>query len=208
MCGVFQSAPTTAAAGLSDQYADAPSAAGRRAAAPAAADTQVAADYAATPVPMAAPAATEIAAPQAVVAAAPQPEADSSVTALGEVAISRFSSKAKAFESSALVRDKAMLAVPAIAPAPAKGTSALRDYLRREAAEFELDEGAKPLSGTVRLRFTVEADGKLSNIRVVRGIRADYDEEALRMVCEGPAWRPGIANGRRAALPMEITVSF
>lgn len=117
-------------------------------------------------------------------------------------------SKAKVVESAALVRDKPLAAPIAIAPAPVAGTPALRSYLHREAARFEPEDGAKPLNGVVRLRFVVEADGRLSNLRVVRGMRADYDEEALRLVCEGPAWRPGIAGGRRTALPMEVTVSF
>jgi TonB family protein len=84
----------------------------------------------------------------------------------------------------------------------------LRNYLYHEAAKFEPAEGERRLNGSVRLRFTVGADGKLSNLQVVRGLRADYDEEALRLICEGPAWRPGIANGRRADLPMEVTVLF
>ena len=144
----------------------------------------------------------------AVAATLAKAAAPADTAALAEVVVNTSSSKAKAFESNALVRDKPMPTVPAIAPAPAKGTPALRSYLHQEAARFELDEGAKPLSGTVRLRFMVGADGKLSSLQVVRSLRADYDEEALRMICEGPAWRPGIANGRRAALPVEITVSF
>ena len=133
--------------------------------------------------------------------------ADSGATGQRKVTSSRFG-KAKAFESAALVRDKPMPAAMAIAPAPVAGTPALHAYLRGEAAKFELEEGAKPLQGTVRLRFIVGADGKLSNLQVVRSLRADYDEEALRLVCEGPAWRPGVAGGRRTALPTEVTVSF
>ncbi|MCI1188337.1 energy transducer TonB [Hymenobacter sp. DH14] len=154
------------------------------------------------------------AAPSAVVAAAPRPAAHprkaatDSVAATAGTAASNSFNKNMAFESNALVRDKPMPAAIAIAPAPMAGTPAFREYLRREAAEFELEDGAKPMNGIVRLRFVVEADGKLSNLRVVRGMRADYDDEALRMICEGPAWRPGIAGGRRAALPMEVTVSF
>ena len=132
------------------------------------------------------------------------------VTTLNEVTVASRMMKAKAApaNSAALVANTPMPATMAIAPAPVAGTPALREYLRRTASKFELEDGAKPLSGVVRLRFIVGADGTLSNLQVVRGMRADYDEEALRMICEGPAWRPGIAGGRRAALPMEITVSF
>jgi TonB family protein len=142
-------------------------------------------------------------------ARATRPAADS-VPSLGEFTVAVRSAKAKAAVASAaaLVANSLMPAAMTIAPAPVTGTPALRDYLRQEAADFELEEGAKPLSGTVRLRFVVEPDGKLSNLQVVRSLRADYDEEALRMVCEGPAWRPGIAGDRRTALPAEVTVSF
>ena len=106
------------------------------------------------------------------------------------------------------VANTPMPAALAINPAPVKGKGALSDYLRRTAIEFEPKPGFSPLNGTVRVRFIVEADGKLSNLKVVRGLRSDYDSEALRMLCDGPAWRPGVAGGRRAPLPMEVAVSF
>ena len=111
-------------------------------------------------------------------------------------------------DNTARVANTPMPTTLAISPAPVGGTPAFREYLRHEAAEFEPEQGASRLSGLVRLQFTVGADGKVSNLKVVRGLRADYDEEALRLVCEGPAWQPGISAGRRAPLPMEMTVSF
>ena len=151
-----------------------------------------------------------VAAPARAKKASPVSATDSSVASPQLAVTSRFSIKAKAAESAALVRvtDKPMPTVPTIAPAPVSGTPALRNYLFREAAKFEPAEGERRLNGSVRLRFIVGADGKLNNLQVVRSLRADYDEEALRLVCEGPAWRPGIANGRRADLPMEVTVTF
>ena len=101
-----------------------------------------------------------------------------------------------------------MPAALAINPSPVGGSVALRDYLRHEAADFEPELNAPRMSGTVRLQFVVGADGKLSNMKVTRGVRPDYDAEALRIVCDGPAWQPGIAGGRRASLPVELTVPF
>ncbi|TPG63024.1 energy transducer TonB [Hymenobacter nivis] len=173
-------------------------------------------------------------APAVMMATAPQAAADSA--RLGEVAMSQARPAAPAArilmgrvagvavvpamptESTAVAQrmalvapansaaQSAMPAAPALAPAPVGGIGPLRDQLRREAAEFVPDEA--PLKGNVRVRFTVGNDGKFSNMKVVRGLRADYDAEALRLVCEGPNWVPGVAGGRRAALPVELDVVF
>ncbi|MBH8558825.1 energy transducer TonB [Hymenobacter negativus] len=127
-----------------------------------------------------------------------------------------FASKAKSASSTQLTENTASVRVantpmpdtPAINPAPVGGTPAFRNYLHREADAFEPGEGQLHLHGTVRLRFMVGADGKISNLKVLRSLRKDYDDEALRMVCEGPGWQPGIAGGRRTDLPMELTVTF
>ena len=100
-----------------------------------------------------------------------------------------------------------MPAVPGLAPAPVGGLAALRETLRRQAAGF-VPEAAPPLHGPVRVRFVVGDDGKISDLKVVRGLRPDYDAEALRLLGEGPGWVPGTAAGRRAALPVELDVVF
>ena len=106
------------------------------------------------------------------------------------------------------VANTRMPAALAINAAPVGGGAALRDYVRRAAATFEPKKDEKAIVGTVRIKFIVEADGKLSNLKVARGMRPDYDSEALRIVCDGPAWQPGVSGGHRAPLPMEVTVSF
>ena len=110
--------------------------------------------------------------------------------------------------TAARVAATPMPAAPTITPAPVGGSRALREYLRREAASFEPELNAIRLTGTVRLRVLVGADGKITELKVTRGLRPDYDAEALRLVCDGPAWQPGIAGGRRAALPVEVVVPF
>lgn len=108
----------------------------------------------------------------------------------------------------ALVRATPMPAAQALPPAPVGGYSALREKLRREATEFKPEAPEQPLSGTVQLRLTIGADGKLQQTKVLRGLREDYDAEAQRLVCDGPGWIPGISGGRRAPLEIDIAVPF
>ncbi|OON71060.1 hypothetical protein B0919_03455 [Hymenobacter sp. CRA2] len=96
---------------------------------------------------------------------------------------------------------------PAIAPMPVGGYSALERYLRRE-QQWPSEASGQNLSGVVKLKFTVEADGTVQNIQVVRGLHPALDEEAMRLICEGPAWRPGIVNGRRASQTVRVDVPF
>ncbi|MCB2378574.1 energy transducer TonB [Hymenobacter sp. BT635] len=94
-----------------------------------------------------------------------------------------------------------------VTPQPVGGYIALREYLRRE-NKFKPEHPTIELSGTVRVKFTVTAAGKLENFQIVHGMRSDYNQEAIRLLCEGPAWQPGAANGRRSDQVVEISVSF
>ena len=99
---------------------------------------------------------------------------------------------------------------PLLEPTPKGGYQALRDHLREEAADFEPEAGRSRLKGAVRVRLTISAAGKpeVVGAKVLRSLRADYDAEVLRMLAEGPAWVPGVAKGRRAALPVQVEVLF
>ena len=47
------------------------------------------------------------------------------------------------------------------------------------------------IQGRVTLQFTVQADGTVSNVRVLRGVHPDLDNEAVRVVASSPKWKPG-----------------
>jgi len=155
-----------------------------------------------------------VAAPDAAGRAAPAGPADSmpaAARAAPEPAFSQDKALAKtALPDNPVARMAAspMPAALAINPAPVGGSLALRQYLRREAAAFEPEINALRIAGSVRVRVLVGADGKIIQLKVTRGMRPDYDAEALRIVCDGPAWQPGVAGGRRATLPVELTVPF
>ncbi|UYZ58303.1 energy transducer TonB [Hymenobacter latericus] len=111
---------------------------------------------------------------------------------------------AVAYEGAAR-RKAAMPAVPPMAPLPAGGYPALTRYLRQEQ---QLPPEAPRVRGSVKLKFMVEADGSLQNIQVVKGLSPEADAEAIRLVCEGPSWHPGIVNGRRTSMPVLLEVPF
>ena len=60
--------------------------------------------------------------------------------------------------------------------------------------------------GTVTVNFVVGRDGRITNIKVIRGIGAGCDEEAVRILEKMPAWSPGKQGG--IAVPVSYTVPF
>ena len=47
------------------------------------------------------------------------------------------------------------------------------------------------VQGRVTLQFTVNADGTVSNVKVLRGVDSSLDKEAVRVVSSSPKWKPG-----------------
>ena len=47
------------------------------------------------------------------------------------------------------------------------------------------------VQGRVTLQFTVEADGRVTNVKVLRGVDDSLDKEAVRVVSSSPKWKPG-----------------
>jgi TonB family protein len=56
--------------------------------------------------------------------------------------------------------------------------------------------------------FVVEKDGSLSQLKVVRGIGAGCDEEAIRALAAGPKWKPGKQNGNVVRQQYTVPINF
>jgi len=52
------------------------------------------------------------------------------------------------------------------------------------------------IEGRVFIQFIVERDGSLTDIKVVKGIGAGCDEEAVRVLKNSPKWKPGKQRGK------------
>ncbi len=71
--------------------------------------------------------------------------------------------------------------------APKSGWQSYREYLDVNTRKFKPEPG---LEGTVTLTFQVRADGKLTNIKVIKGLNDVYNNEAIRIVRNGSEWIP------------------
>lgn len=72
---------------------------------------------------------------------------------------------------------------------PIDGNSKFKRYLRNNIRYPETAKTQK-VRGRVTLEFDVSATGELSNFKIVKGLGYGCDEEAIRLVKEGPQWNP------------------
>jgi TonB family protein len=66
----------------------------------------------------------------------------------------------------------------------------------------------KGLQGRVTLQFTVEKDGSVTGVKVLRGVHPLLDDEAVRIVSESPNWTPGTVRGEPTRVVYNFPVVF
>lgn len=64
------------------------------------------------------------------------------------------------------------------------------------------------VQGRVVLQFTVNPDGSVSNVKVLRGVDASLDKEAVRVVSSSPKWEPGRQRDRAVKVTYTFPVIF
>ena len=64
------------------------------------------------------------------------------------------------------------------------------------------------VQGRVTLQFTVNADGTVTNVKVLRGVDSSLDKEAVRVVSSSPKWTPGKQRDRAVQVTYTFPVIF
>jgi periplasmic protein TonB len=64
------------------------------------------------------------------------------------------------------------------------------------------------VQGRVTLQFTVNPDGSVSNVKVLRGVDSSLDKEAVRVVSSSPKWKPGKQRDRAVKVTYTFPVIF
>lgn len=87
------------------------------------------------------------------------------------------------------------------------GEAALYKYL---AENIKYPQMAKEsgIQGRVFVTFVVERDGRVTDVRVLRGIGGGCDEEAIRVVKGMPKWSPGKQRGKPVRVQYNLPVKF
>lgn len=87
------------------------------------------------------------------------------------------------------------------------GSQKLKEFIEENLRyPKELEETC--VQGRVIVRFIVERNGKLSNVKVVKSVHPALDKEALRIVKLMPRWIPGRQNGITVRVKCYIPIIF
>ena len=87
------------------------------------------------------------------------------------------------------------------------GTMGLLEFMRTT-IKYPAEARKDTIQGRVLVSFIVNKDGSIVKPEVVKSAHPLLDEEALRMVNEMPAWKPGEQNGVPVRVQYTIPVNF
>lgn len=93
------------------------------------------------------------------------------------------------------------------APEFVGGQKAMYKYIN-ENINYPENSKSKGIEGTVFVSFVVEKDGSTSDVKVLRGINDELNNEAFRLVKSMPKWKPGKQRGRIVRSQFNLPIKF
>ncbi len=64
------------------------------------------------------------------------------------------------------------------------------------------------LSGIVLVEFMVDATGNITNIKILKSLRQDYDQAVVDALKISPKWTPAMKNGKPVKCVMKLPIHF
>lgn len=87
------------------------------------------------------------------------------------------------------------------------GEAALMQFIKKN-LKYPAFAAENGIQGRVTLSFTVEKDGSIANIEVMRSPAEELSKEAIRVVSSMPKWKPGKQRGKPVRVKYVLPVTF
>ena len=87
------------------------------------------------------------------------------------------------------------------------GQEALMKYLSMN-VRYPTEAQKNRIGGRVIVQFVITEDGSITQEKIVRGVEASLDTEALRVVRQMPKWSPGTEKGEPVKVRYNIPIFF
>ncbi len=139
--------------------------------------------------------------PKTVVSTPPKKESDRSQ--VPDPLESKFQQPAEEIETSSELLKEDIL----IKAAPKMGFEKFYQFIDRELTYPELAR-KDSIQGHVKVLFSVDRAGKVSNITIAESLGDLFDNEAIRVMNRLPDWNPATFNGEPVSSRMSIKLTF
>ena len=80
-------------------------------------------------------------------------------------------------------------------------------FIKYIGENFKLPE-VESLSGTVKVSYIIDIDGKLKNIKIIQDLGDGTGEEAIRILKSCPPWTPGEQDGKKIKVSMQLPINL
>jgi TonB family protein len=90
---------------------------------------------------------------------------------------------------------------------PVGGIASFYEFIKKN-IQYPAEARRQGIEGKVFVEFIVNTDGSITDVRTVRGIQSECDEEAVRVVSLSPNWNPGKQRGQAIRQRMVLPISF
>lgn len=117
-------------------------------------------------------------------------------TALGEVVVVGYGTA-----------DKKELTLSVSRAQPVNGYPKFNQYLK-DNLNYPETARTENIRGRVTVEFTVKADGSLSDFEIIKGLGYGCDEEAIRLIKEGPKWIAKTEGDSKADSRVRVRIRF
>ncbi len=87
------------------------------------------------------------------------------------------------------------------------GMQAWAKFLQRN-LQYPYMAQENEVQGMVYVSFVVEKDGSITDVKVVRGIGAGCDEEAVRVIKKSPKWKAGLQNDQAVRVRYQMPINY
>ncbi|HUX53433.1 MAG TPA: M56 family metallopeptidase [Williamwhitmania sp.] len=119
-------------------------------------------------------------------------------------------SKVANAQNSSNNKEQVFFTVEKMPSFPYKGLAKTEGFQKYIADNLKYPKEAldKQIQGKVYISFVVEADGSMSDIKIVRGVDKYLDAAALQVVTGAPKWVPGEQRGKKVRVSFTFPINF
>ena len=126
-------------------------------------------------------------------------KSDSSTTDLSEIVVVGYGARAAGDEAEEAVNEYNP-------PRPVNGRADFDKYIRDNIRRPDTTSAGQRV--VVVLNFKINTDGKIDSIRIIRSPGKNFSDEAIRLIREGPEWKPAEENGKTVSDEVRIRIVF